>query len=226
MRESAKSRQWHFIYDGDHDAFASLTLGPLDALLMELAWHTFDITRGTPREMQPADALARFRRVYAGAQSLGPAAIAQQAVKSLDDLCSAILAAVSVDERRGLFEDLPDDGKARVTAGLFYKGAAPTALENGTFLRFFPEQLLPLVDLRPEVFFDGSVYDTVYETLDLKDPEATIQGRRATRDRLRALISDTVWATSFDRLDPPPSRDEMIRAVTALRLLMPDNAFE
>jgi hypothetical protein len=225
VRESAKSKQWQFIFNPEHEAFASMTLGPLDALLAELAWQTFEITRGTNREMQPGDALAKLRRAYAGSQSLEPTAIAQQAAKALDDLCSALLASVPAEDRLGLFEDLPDEGKARVTAALYYKGAPPTALENGSFLRFFPEQLLPLVELRPDLFFDGSVYDTIYETLDLKNPEATTQARRAIRDRLRALISDAVWATSFDKLDPP-SRDEMTRAVTALRLLVPDRAFE
>lgn len=226
LKDPARKKAWTFVFDPSNDVFASLTMAPPDALLVELAWASLDALRGTARETSPADLLARLRRAYATSESLDPTLIAQQAARCLDGLASAVLAPVPQSDRPGLVEDLPEEQRAKVRPALLLRRAPTSAAENGTFLRFMPELLVPLVDTRPDLFFDGAVFDVVYEAIDLKDPEADAEARRGERDRLRSLVSDVVRATSFDRIDLGPRREEMMRAIAAMRLLVPDRSPE
>jgi hypothetical protein len=226
FKDTARKKAWTFLFDPVDEVFASLTMAPPDALLVELAWAAVDVVRGTARETTPADLLAKLRQTYASADSLDPALIAQQAGRCLDDLANAVLAAVPQADRSGLIEDLPEEDRARVRPALLMRRAPTSAADNGTFLRFMPELLIPLVDTRPDLFLDGAVFDVVYEGIDLKDSDSTADARRGERDRLRSLISDVVRATSFDRVEPTPRREEMMRAIAAMRLLVPDRASE
>ena len=226
MRVDAKSKQWLFLFQPEHDVFASMTLSASDALLNELATQIADTTRGTAKDTSFAAALAQLRKLYAEQESLNPGTIAAMAAKTIDDVVNAILDRIPAEQRGELFNDLPEDERARVATGIVYRGGAPTALENGSFLRHFPEQLLGLIDKRPELFFDGALWDTEYEGLDLKDPQATLQAQRGVRDRLRSVISDAIWARTINQHDQVPGRDEMIRAVAALRMLIPDHSGE
>ena len=225
-RMEAKSKRWTFLFRPQHPVFASVTMSPLDALLVEIGVLVADATRDSMRATTVADAIARLRDLYAEQQSLRPADIAQSAVRAVDDLANSLLAALSADERKELFEGLPEEERGRIASGIMFRGGTAAALENGGFLRLFPEQIPALVDRHPSLFFDGAIWNVEYEALDLKDPQATLQAQRSVRDRLRAVLSDAIWATTIDRADSPPSRDEMIRAVTAVRLLVPDRAFD
>lgn len=223
-RLDPKSRGWTFLFRPLHPIFSSITMSPDDALLTEIAALVSETTRDTLRATSMADALARLREAYAERQSLRPADIAQSAARTIDDIAAFLVSGLSPEERKELFDGLPEEERGRIASGIVFRGGAPAALENGGFLRLFPEQILPLVDRHPSLFFDGALWNTEYEALDLKDPQATLQAQRAVRDRLRSVLSDAIWATTIDRADPPPSRDEMIRGVAAVRLLVPDRA--
>lgn len=225
-REDPRTRTFNFLFDEGHDVFESITMSPLDALLNELAWLVHESTRSLEGEISASAALASLRARYAVEESLNPTAIAQAAEQTLKDLSTAIISVLPEAERPGLFDDFPEDEQARVTSNIMVRGGSASSLKNGGFLRYFPELLPSLVDRRPGLFFDGGVWDTEYETLDLKDPQATLEAQRTVRERARSRISDAVSASSMDRLDESPRRDEMIRAVTGLRLLVPDRAFD
>jgi hypothetical protein len=226
MRHDPKSKDFHFLFDPEARVFRSITFGPSEALLTELAWHLCEIYRGAAGATPAATILDDLRNKYATAEALNVLTVAQAASQSLKDLTSALLWAMPEADRRGLFDELTERERMHISSQLFRRGGTQQAFQDGTFLRFFPEALGSLVDQRPELFFDGAVWNAEHGTIDLKDPEATVDARRLVRERAKSWVADAIWATTLDKVALVPSRDELLRAISAVRLLAPDRDFE
>lgn len=80
-----------------------------------------------------------------------------------------------------------------------------------------------VVEKRPDLCFDGKLWDAPYADLDYGDPQITDEARYSVLARYLALIDDAIWLTKQDVSDlSSSSRAEIIRAVMSLELLKPD----
>jgi len=80
-----------------------------------------------------------------------------------------------------------------------------------------------VVEKRPDLCFDGKIWDAAYADLDYGDPQITAEARASVLARYIALVDDAIWLSKHDSGDLSGSaRSEVIRAVMSLELLKPD----
>ena len=128
-------------------------------------------------------------------------------------------------ERASLFNDLGVQDQTAVMRALATKKIKPSeATVNGGFLASGPFEIIRLVvEKRPDLCFDGKIWDSAYSDLDYGDSQITSEARASVLARYIALIDDAIWLTKQDSGDlSNASRSEVIRAVMSLDLLKPD----
>jgi hypothetical protein len=128
-------------------------------------------------------------------------------------------------ERASLFNDLGVEEQTTVMRALAAKKIRPSeAIVNGSFLLSGPFEIVRLiVEKRPDLCFDGKLWDSPYADLDYGDPQITAEARAGVLARCLAFIDDAVWLATQDSGDLADStRSEVIRAVMSLELLKPD----
>lgn len=219
------TRAYHFVYNRDHEVFQSITLTPQDALMTELAWQAVEILRGTREEKTLAALIAEFRQSYIKAEKLDPRQMAADGSEALAAIADMIIDNCPPDERGDLFNGLPLEEQQEIMRSLAARNIRPdTAISDGSFLRYPPFHILAKVlDGRPELFFDGAIWDEPYDALDYRDPALTNSARTDVRERYRSRIADAVWLSRLDNAVPErATREELIRALMSIRLLKPD----
>lgn len=219
------TRTYHFVYDRDHEVFKSITLTPHDALISELAWQAVEILRGSRDEKPLAALIAELRQSYVRSENLDPRQMAADASEALAVVADMIIDNCPPDERADLFNGLPLDEQQEIMRSLAARNVRPDiAISDGSFLRYPPFHILTKVlDRRPELFFDGMIWDEPYETLDYRDTGLTNSARTDVRERYRSRVADAVWLSRLDSVAPErATREELIRALMSIRLLKPD----
>lgn len=222
------TRTYHFLYRPRAEVFRSITLTPLDALLMELAFLTHEYARAgtTPRTL--AELLAGFRADYAQTASLDGRLIGLDANDALGAMAQAILENVAVGTERELFDALTPEQQAEVMRALARKGLAPAGpVGDGTFLAAAPRSILGrIVEAKPELFFDGAYWDAPYQALDYGDVALTERAREQVVNRAVSLISDAAWLAEADATYLATARkEELVRGLMSVSLLRPDREF-
>jgi hypothetical protein len=219
------TRKYHFIYNRDHSVFDSITLTPQDALVWELSWQAKELLRGT-REDRPQSVLAtELREAYAKSEALDARKISEDAKEALAALADIIIQNCPSEERSELFDLLPVEAQQETMRSLAARNVRPnTAIADGSFLRFPPyHALAKLLDRRPDMFFDGGVWDEPYNALDYRDAALTDSARYDIREKYRSRLADAVWASTLDNaLTQRASREELIRALMSIKLITPD----
>ena len=150
------------------------------------------------------------------------AADASEALMVIADL---VIENCPSDERGDLFNSLPLEEQQEIMRSLAARNIRPdTAISDGSFLRFPPFHILTKVlDGRPELFFDGAIWEEPYDALDYRDPTVTNSARTDVRERYRSRLADAVWLSRLDSALPErATREELIRALMSIRLLRPD----
>ncbi|WP_026987050.1 ATP-binding protein [Fodinicurvata fenggangensis] len=216
------TRTYHFLYYQEHKAFRSLTLTPLDALLLQLAIQTVDFTNN--RYTLPAT-LTELRETYGGDSNLNPKEMQLQSAEMLSLFARGFAQNCPEDERSRLFNEISSDEKQKLMRNLAARKVQPDQVTNdGSFLEYAPyETLESIIDSYPEYCFDGKVWDDAYETLDYGDASITNSAREATRERYKALLRDVIWLARQEGNDfSDIRREELVRSLMSLRLLWPD----
>jgi hypothetical protein len=219
------TRTYHFLFKPRAEVFRSITLEPLDALLIELSWLTAEFLRTAKVAPSHATILAHFRDQYARTASLDGRVIGLDATDALATLAQAIIAGTPAEESGKLFDALTLEQRSEVMRVLARKGLAPAGpIADGTFLTAAPMSVLgQIVEAFPELVFDGAFWDTAYATLDYADAQLTERAKQRVIDRARSLISDASWLAEADATILGAIRkEELVRGLMSVSLLRPD----
>lgn len=215
----------HFLFNPAHKTFESITMTPRDALLAHLAYMTADQTRNSSQVPDFAQLFADFRDAYGEETALDLKALPNSATSVLVDVARCLVSVCPEEERPSLFNDLGVDEQTAVMRALAAKKIKPSeATVNGSFLLSGPLEIVRIaVEKRPDLCFDGKLWDSPFADLDYGDPHITAEARAGVLSHYLALIDDAVWLSKQDSGDlASNSRSEIIRAVMSLELLKPD----
>lgn len=219
------TKTYHYLYNPMHMIFQSITMTPRDGLLAHLAFMTADQTRTTSHHPDFAQILAEYRSEYGEETTLDFKSLPGNASAVLIDIARSIATACPEDERKSLFNGLSVPEQTAVMRALAGKKIKPTeATTDGSFLQSAPFEIIKtLIEKRPDLFFDGKVWDAAFSDLDYGNPEITDEARNSVMSKYIGLVSDAIWLSKQDSSDLVTSpRDEIIRAVMSLELLKPD----
>lgn len=219
------TKTYHFLFNSAHSVFQSITMTPRDALLTHLAFMTADQTRTSSQNPDIARILADFRRDYGEETALDFKSLPSDAASILANLARGLVLACPSEERASLFNDLSLQEQTAVMRALAAKKIKPAeATVDGSFLASAPYEIVrTILEKRPDLCFDGHLWDAPYVDLDYNDPEITEEARTSVLARYLSLVSDAIWLAKQDSEDLARiSRDEVIRAVMSLGLLKPD----
>jgi hypothetical protein len=219
------TRTYHFLFKSRAGVFRSITLEPLDALLIELTYLTNEYTRTSKDPPSHAAILAYYRENYAQTASLDARVVALDANDALETLAQSILANIPNSDASMLFDALTIEQKSDVMRALAKKGIAPAApVADGSFVTSAPRSILArLVEAFPELVFDGKYWDTAYRILDYGDPDLTARAQSHLVERAKSLISDATWLAEADPTVLGGMRkEELVRGLMSVSLLRPD----
>lgn len=219
------TKTYHFLFNPGHATFESITMTPQDALLAHLAYMTADQTRNSSQEPNFARIFADFRDAYGEETALDLKALPNNAATVLTDVARCLVSACPEAERATLFNDLGVQEQTAVMRSLAAKKIKPSeATLNGSFLVAGPFEITRmLVEKRPDLCFDGKIWDSAYADLDYGDTQITAEARASVLARYIALLDDAIWLSKQDSGDlSNTTRSEVIRAVMSLELLKPD----
>lgn len=219
------TKTYHYLYNPAHPVFQSITMTPRDGLLANLAFMTADQTRSSSHTPDIARILSEFRLDYGEETALDFKSLPADASAILVDVARAMVQACPEEDRASLYNGLSVPEQHTIMRALAAKKIKPAeATIDGSFLQSAPFEIIKvLVESRPELCFDGNVWDEAYMDVDYGDTEITKDARDAILSKYLGLISDAIWLSKQDSSDlGVASRDEIIRAVMSLELLRPD----
>ena len=219
------TRTHNFIFDPNHPIFNSITMTPRDGLLLELSVLTVEMLRTSRLTPDMAAILAAFRENYGEETLLDPRGMSADAAEMLVDLAKAMVASCPEGDRAALFNELVVTDQQSVMRALAARKIMPTTVtSDGSFLQYAPYEILRgIVEARPELCFDGRIWEEPYASLDYGNSEITDAVRQGVLAKYVGLINDAILLARQERLDfVATSRDELVRAMMSLRLLRPD----
>lgn len=225
--EDPGTRTFLFLFNPDHPVFRSVTMTPMDAVLCELAFKTYEFLRETsPDSAVFATILADLRGEYADDTKLDPKSIIAFADKALRDIAQSIGTIADASAFGALFAGMPQAAQDKLRRKIASTGisSAQSVIDSGEFLGYAEAADIRLFTCQhPELFFDGKFWAQPYASLDYGDAKVNDEARARVIERYAAYLADAVWLASqsprdLDRCD----RDELIRATLSVRLLGSD----
>lgn len=225
--EDPGTRTFLFLFNPDHPVFRSVTMTPMDAVLCELAFKTYEFLRETsPDSAVFATILADLRGEYADDTKLDPKSIIAFADKALRDIAQSIGPICDASVFGALFSGMPQAAQDKLRRKIASTGisSAQAIIDSGEFLGYADAADIRLFTCEhPELFFDGKFWAQPYASLDYGDAKVNEEARARVIERYSAYLADAVWLASqsprdLDRCD----RDELIRATLSVRLLGSD----
>jgi hypothetical protein len=227
--EDPGTRTFLFLFNPDHPVFRSVTMTPMDAVLCELAFKTYEFLRETsPDSAVFAAILADFRGEYADDTKLDPKSIIAFADKALRDIAQSIGTIGDASAFGALFAKLPQTAQDKIRRKLASSGIASvqTVIDAGEFLAYGEAaDIRSFVRQHPDLFFDGKFWAQPYAALDYGDEKVNEEARARVVERYDSYLADAVWLASqsprdLDRCD----RDELIRSTLSVRILGSDGS--
>lgn len=225
--EDPGTRTFLFLFDPDHPVFRSVTMTPMDALLCELAFKTYDFLRDTsPDSAVFATILADLRNEYADDTKLDPKGIIAFADQAIREIAQSVGLLGNESAFETLFAELPQAAQGKIRRKVASTGiaSAQAVIDSGEFLGYAePADIRQFVCKHPEFFFDGKFWAQPYASLNYGDEKVNEDARARVIERYDAYLADAVWLASqsprdLDRCD----RDELIRATLSVRILGSD----
>lgn len=225
--DNVATRTYAFLVDPTHDIFRSITMTPLDALLVDLTHRTVEFLRGQSQEAGIPAVLADFREKYCADSRLDEQQIIGLAGSVLGDLCRA--APELIGESAALvYDELSGPEREAIARRMAARGVTDPKplIIDGRYWEYADGAMLRrLFQRHPEVFLDGKYWDDGYTTLDFGPLPVTEEARAATLARYDAYLGDAVWLADQTPADlERVSRDAVVRGLCSLRLLRPDVA--
>ncbi len=227
--EDPGTRAFLFLVDSDHPVFRSVTMTPMDAVLCELAFKTYEFLKeASPNSAVFATILSDLRGEYAEDAKLDPKSIIAFADKALREIAQSIGVAGDATLFKTWFAELPQPTQERIRRKIASTGVngAQVVIDSGEFLSYAEvSDIREFVRHRPDLFFDGKFWAQPYATLEFGDAKVDEEARERVMERYDAYLADAVWLSSqsprdLDRCD----RDELIRATLSVRLLGQDGS--
>ncbi|MHC6082988.1 ATP-binding protein [Ralstonia solanacearum] len=227
--EDPGTRTFLFLFDPDHSVFRSVTMTPMDAVLSELAFKTYEFLKeASPDSAVFATILSDLRGEYAEDAKLDPKSIIAFADKALREIAESIDGVGDATLFSTLFAELlpPAQEKIRRKIASIGMSGAQIIIDSGEFLSYAEApDIRQFVLSHPELFFDGRFWAQPYSSLEYGDPKVDKEARERVLERYDAYLADAVWLASqsprdLDRCD----RDELIRATLSVRLLGQDGS--
>jgi len=227
--EDPGTRTFLFLFNPDHPVFRSVTMTPMDAVLCELAFKTYEFLRETsPDSAIFATILADLRSEYAEDTKLDPKNIIAFADRALREIAQSIGLLGDASAFGALFAELSQSAQDRIRRKIASTGisSAQTVIDSGEFLGYAePADIRMFARQHPALFFDGKFWAQPYASLDYGDEKVNEEARARVLERYDAYLADAVWLASqsprdLDRCD----RDELIRATLSVRILGPDGS--
>lgn len=225
--EDPGTRTFLFLFNPDHPVFRSVTMTPMDAVLCDLAFKTYEFLRETsPDSAVFATILADLRGEYADDTKLDPKSIIAFADKAMRDIAQSIGPIGDASAFGALFAGMPQAAQDKLRRKIASTGisSAQAVIDSGEFLGYAEAADIRLFTCQhPELFFDGKFWAQPYASLDYGDAKVNEEARARVIERYDAYLADAVWLASqsprdLDRCD----RDELIRATLSVRLLGSD----
>jgi len=216
---------WEFYVNVNDSAFRSITLTPLDALLMQVAWAAADFERGQGERHSFEAILNSLRAKYAESLLLDTRVLSADASNCLVDIVKSIVGKISVEDSRAFFDELTPARQESIRVEMATRGltAPRLAEDDGRFLQYAsPTIIAEFVLKNPHLFFDNNYWDDPFETLDYGSPSATAEARSRLLSYFGGLLSDVVWLAqqSPEELDDV-SKERLMRASLSIVLLAP-----
>lgn len=216
---------WEFFVATGAAAFRSMTLTPLDALLMQIAWLIADFERGQGSQWSFGAILTGLREKYATAYLLDPQDLVSEAIAQIVDIGRSIVGRISAEDARSFFDGLSPSRQESVRVAMASRGVSNPhgAIDDGRFLQYAsPGIVSEFVLSNPAMFFDGHYWDEAYSALDYGSSVATDEARSHLLGHYGGLLSDTVWLAQQTPSDiEDMSRERLMRASLATALLAP-----
>lgn len=216
---------WEFFVETGSAAFRSITLTPLDALLVQLAWLIADFERGQGSRWTFGAILTGLREKYATSFLLHPQDLVSGASAQLVDIASRIVGRISLENARAFFDGLSPSRQESARVAMASRGVMNPhgAIDDGRFLQYCsPGIVSEFVISNPTMFFDGNYWDETYSTLDYGSSVATDEARTRLLRHYGGLLADAVWLAQQTPADlEDMSRERLMRAFLATALLAP-----
>ncbi len=214
---------WSFYFSPSHDAFRSVTLTPLDALISEVAFRVADSLRGTSTTVSYASILTSLRERYSKEFELNERVLVADANRVLSEIAGSLARNVTQEDARALFQGFPQEQQSAVhTKMLANRIDDPYELiSNGRFLEFARRPyLVTFLTEHPERFFDGKYWDVKYAGIDWGSASATEAAKAELLKTYMSWLEDAAWLSESEGgALTSPSRDRLLRASMSLRLL-------
>lgn len=227
--EDPGTRTFLFLFDPDHPVFRSVTMTPMDAVLSELAFKTYEFLKEvSPDSAVFATILSDLRGEYAEDAKLDPGSIIAFADKALREIAQSITAAGDTALFNALFAELSQSAQDKIRRKIASTGVsgAQAIIDSGEFLSYAEvSDIRYFVHRHPTLFFDGQFWAQPYSSLEYGDAKVNDEAKERVMERYDAYLADAVWLASqsprdLDRCD----RDELIRATLSVRLLGQDGS--
>lgn len=216
---------WEYYVDTSSVAFRSMTLTPLDALLMQIAWLITDFERGQGSHWTFGAVLTGLREKYATSSMLDPQDLISEAISQVVDIAKSIVGRISTEDARAFFDGLSPSRQESVRVTMASRGVTNPhgAIDDGRFLQYAsPSIVSEFVLSNPTMFFDGHYWDEPYSTLDYGSSVATDESRARLIGYYGGLLVDAVWLAQQSTNDiADMSRERLMRASLATALLAP-----
>lgn len=214
---------WEFYVQTEHEVFKSVTMTPMDALLLQLAYLAVDFERGQGFPHTIAEVVSSFRSRYASSSRLDSDTLTGEATTQLVDIARNVVGRVAVEDARSFYEDLGPSRQESIRVSMASRGVAnpQSAVDEGRFLQYAPPRIISdFVLSHPEMFFDGAYWDDAYSTLDYGSAAATDEARARVLSYYGGLLADAVWLAQRLTAEPDTaSRERLMRASLATALL-------
>jgi hypothetical protein len=213
---------WEFLVRLDHPVFSSLTMTPLDALLIQLAWQAADFTREHGLAAGFAQILSTLRTRYAKRFEIDPGALSQEAQRQLEEIALHVVGEVQTEQMRAFFDGL-GPAKEQILFTMARRGvkAPQEAVEDGRFLQYSPPRVIrDFVVSHPELFFDGKYWDDEYAGLNYGSEAATGEARAGVLSFYQSLLADAVWLAEQGETGlSEASWERLLRASASVQIL-------
>lgn len=225
--EDPGTRTFLFLFDPNHQVFRSVTMTPMDAVLSELAYKTYEFLKEeSPNSAVFATILSDLRGEYAEDAKLDPRSIISSADKSLQEIAQSISISGENLPFETLFLELSQPAQDKIRRKIATTGitSSQIVIDTGEFLSYAEaKDIRQFVRQHPELFFDGKFWAQPFSTLDYGDTKVNEDARASVLERYDSYLADAVWLASqsprdLERCD----RDELIRATLSVRLLGQD----
>ena len=225
------TRTHYFLFNPQHKIFQSITIKPRDALLMQLSFMTAEQNHSnlTVDDIDFSEIFADFRSSYGDDFEFNPETLPSEALSVLGDIAIGLTSNCPDKEKESLYSSLSADEKKAVMSALASKNIQPkSVIGNGRFLALAPFTILQSkISERPDLCFDGKIWDTPYVNIDYQNSQISAETRERTLIYYLSLVSDAIWLSQQD-VDSLTSshRSEVIRAAMAIQILRPDTEIQ